>query len=126
MSSCNAVSVNCAIRPTNKGFSPRRDLVTYTEIPALPAFEQVPRQQRLAPSRSLVTYGVAFGAAASNSPDAAPATAAPVAHFPGHGSNRGCRVCSTTTVDWPACWRLGSPGWNSIFGGLDNRDYFRG
>ena len=81
---------------------------------------QLPRKQPLAPSRSLVTHGAACGAAASNSPDARPATPAPVAHFRGRGSNRGCRVCSTSAADCPACWRPGTRGPNNIFAAPDS------
>jgi len=76
--------------------------------------------QPLAPSRSLVTHFAASGAAASNSPDAPPANPEPAAHFPGRGSNRGCRVCSAIAVGWPVCWRLGTPGRNKIFGAPDS------
>ena len=85
-----------------------------------PVFEEVPHLQQLAPSSSLVTYRVAAVAAASNSQDALPATAAPVAHFPGRGSNRRCQACPTTAADWPVYWPLGTPGWNNIFGVPDS------
>jgi hypothetical protein len=120
MSSCNAASVNCAIRPTNKGVLTSQRSCNAAERPAGPALEQLPRKQPVAPSRSLVTYDAACGAAASSSPDAPPATAAPGAHFPGRGSNRGCRTCSTTAADSPVCWRPGTPGLNNIFAALDS------
>ncbi len=83
-------------------------------------FQELLLLQPLVASRSLVTYRQASGATASNSRDAPPATPAPAGHFPGRGSNRGCPVCSTIPVDWPACWRLGTPRWNNIFAAPDS------
>ena len=87
-------------------------------------FEEVPHLQQLAPSRPLVTYREASGAAASNSRDAPPATPALVGYFRGRGSSRGCQVCPTIAAGWPVCWQLGTPGWNNIFGapGSGNRE----
>lgn len=88
-------------------------------MPAGPAWEQVPEKQALAPSRSLVTYAAACGTAASNSPDAPPATAAPAGRSRHRGSNPRSRLCSTTAADCPACWRPGTPGRNNISAARD-------
>ena len=81
--------------------------------------EQPLLKQPLVPSRSLVTYDAACGAAASSSPDAPPATPAPVAHFPGRESNRGWPLCATSAADWPPCWPGDKPVWHSNAGARD-------
>ena len=82
-------------------------------------WRQEPRWQSLAPSRPLVTHAGASGLAASNSPDAPPATAGLASHCPLRGSNRGSPGDPASVADWPPAGAPDRPGWNNTSAARD-------